>query len=267
MINIYSIPLIYHSYLVLTKAKLKLHYLLRKGNLIVKRGDLVLKYNNDGDHQELLYLANWNKYYNEEFPKLKSVINEGDTVIDVGANIGFFSLLMSKLVSKKGKVYCFEPSGSIFNKLKDNLNINNITNVIAVNKGLGENDENKIIKKNKNYSGMSSIVLEADGEFVNEKITLTSIDKYFADLPDRIQLIKIDTEGYEPYVLNGAIKTIQLHRPIIYIELAGGQFLSSSKRALKFLTDRDYTISVTEQELEFLPAGTNFIAIPKHFHD
>jgi FkbM family methyltransferase len=262
--SIYSNPILYRLYLLFVKVKLKVNYLLHQGNLSVKKGDVVMKYNNDGDNQELLYLANWNKYYNEEFPKLKSLIKEGDTVIDVGSNIGFFALMMSKLVGKKGKVYCFEPSESIFSKLKENLTLNNITNVIAENKGLGEIEENKIIKRNRKYSGMSSIVLESDGELVDEKIIITSIDKYFSNIRESINLIKIDTEGYESQVLNGAVKTINLHRPIIYIELGGGKFLPSSKKAIKFLLDNNYAISIVEEDLEFLPAGTNFTVFPNH---
>ena len=262
MIGIYSNPILYRLYLLFVKVKLKLSYLLHQGNLTVKKGDVLIKYNNDGDDQELLYLANWDKYYKEEFPKLKSLIKEGDTVIDVGSNIGFFALMMSKLVGKKGKVYCFEPSTTIFNKLKANLILNNIKNVIIVNRGAGEKEEERIIKRNSKYSGMSSIVLEYDRNLVEEKISLTTLDKYFANKLFRINFIKIDTEGFEPQVLNGAVETLKQHNPIIYIELGGGDFLSSSKQALKFLKDNNFTIAVTDEELETVPAGVNFIAYP-----
>lgn len=89
MINKYLSILFYYLHLLYFKIKLKILYCLNRKDCIVNRGNTLIKFNNDGDDQELLYIANWHKYYNEEFPKLKDLLKEGDVVIDVGANLGF----------------------------------------------------------------------------------------------------------------------------------------------------------------------------------
>jgi len=263
MKNKYVATLIYYIQLWVEKILLIIRYYLSSKNLVINKDKCLIKFNNDGDDQELLYIVNWDKYYNEEFPKLNNLINKGENVIDVGANLGFFALMISNLVGNSGKVFCFEPSRIVYNKLINNLNLNHINNVITENMGLGEKDGQKILKRNKKYSGMSSIILEQDGDVVEEKINISSIDKYFINKNLKIKLIKIDTEGFEPQVLKGALNLIKSQQPIIYIELGGGKFLKSSIEALNILLQNEYTLSVTVEELKRIKSGTNFVALPK----
>lgn len=79
-----------HLRLFVIKFNLKIKYYLNSKSLVIRRGEFLIKFNNDGDDQELLYIANWDKYFNEEYPILKSLITKGATIVDVGANIGFF---------------------------------------------------------------------------------------------------------------------------------------------------------------------------------
>lgn len=263
MNNKYIATILYYLHLTFKKILLKIMYCLNSNNLVVKKGNTLIKFNNDGDDQEVLYILNWNKYLMEELPQLTAIINRGDNVIDVGSNLGFFALLISGLVGSNGKVYCFEPSKIVYSKLLENLSLNKISNVIAENIGLGEKEEQKTLRRNIKYSGMSSILLDQDEEVVDEKIQISSIDEYFFDRNIKINLIKIDTEGFEPQVLRGALKIIKSQKPFIYIELGGGKFLKSSIEALKFLAEQGYSVSVSVEELEHVKAGTNFIATPR----
>ena len=249
--------------LVVIKIKLKTKYYLSQKKLVVNLDNYLIRFHNDGDDQELLYLANWTKYFNEEYPILNKLINSGDVVVDIGANLGFFSMMLSKLVGEKGKVLSFEPSISIYNKLIENLKLNSITNVNPENCGLGQNDEILTLKRNKKYSGMSTLVLEQDNEIIEEQVKITSLDKYFYDKEIKINLIKIDTEGFEPEVLIDAKKIINSYKPAIYIELGGGKFLKSSEKAIKILNDYGYKLPIKENDLESIPAGRNFVALPK----
>jgi hypothetical protein len=79
----------------------------------------------------------------------------------------------------------------------------------------------------------------------------------------RVSFIKIDTEGYEPQVLNGAKEFISRNKPTIYIEL-GGDYQNSSAEALKILKELNYTCEAENLDLAQIPAGTNFIATPKY---
>ncbi len=248
--------------LVVIKVQLKTKYYLSHKKLVVNHNNYLIKFHNDGDDQELLYLANWAKYFNEEYPHLSKLINSDDVVVDVGANLGFFSMMISKLVGENGQIFSFEPSINIYNKLIDNLTLNSIKNVKPENCGLGQSDQILTLKRNKKYSGLSTLVLEQDNEIIEEQVKITSLDKYFYDKKTKINFIKIDTEGFEPEVLKGAKQIINSSKPLIYIELGGGKFLQSSKDAIKILYDYGYKLSINEKELESIPAGRNFVALP-----
>lgn len=251
-----------HLRLFVIKFNLKIKYYLNSKSLVIRRGEFLIKFNNDGDDQELLYIANWDKYFNEEYPILKSLITKGATIVDVGANIGFFSMMISKLVDINGQVFSFEPSKTIFDKLNSNLKLNSFVNIYPINLGLGQKDENLILLRNTRYSGLSTIILKQDSRVTEEKIKITSLDNYFYNKSIKIDLIKIDTEGFEPEVLLGAKRILKEHKPQIYIELGGGKFLKSSKQAINILIEYGYKLSIMESELDQIPAGKNFVAIP-----
>jgi len=129
--------------------------------------------------------------------------------------------------------------------------------------GLGVIEEEKILKRDKRYSGMSSIILNSGGAMIEEMIAITTIDNYIKDKNIKIKFIKIDTEGFEPQVLKGALNLIKSQQPIIYIELGGGKFFKSSVEALNILIENEYTLSINEDDLKYVRSGTNFIAFPK----
>ena len=82
-------------------------------------------------------------YEKIETQVMKDNIKKGDVVIDCGANIGYYSLLFSKLVGDSGKVFAFEPDPTNFSLLQKNLKENNIKNVIALNLAVSDKNEKK----------------------------------------------------------------------------------------------------------------------------
>lgn len=228
--------------------------------MVVKRGDYFFRFNNDGDNQELLYLANWHKYFNEEYPTLNSLLSKGDNVVDIGANLGFFTLMISRIIGNEGKIFCFEPSLLTYNKLISNLKINEIQNAYPENFGIGSKDGHYKLKRNKKYSGLSSIVVNNSNHVYEEEIKVTTLDNYFLNKNVKIDLIKIDTEGFEPEVLRGAEKVIKNYKPIICIELGGGKFLKSSTEAMQILNQFGYRLPINASDLGTISSGKNFIA-------
>ena len=93
-----------------------------------------------------------NQIYNKfETEIVKNQIKESDIVIDIGAHIGYFSLIFAKLVGNNGKVFSFEPEPENYKILKKNIEINNYQNVILEQKGVS--DINNSVKL---YSGSTS---------------------------------------------------------------------------------------------------------------
>jgi len=134
------------------------------------------------------------------------LIKKGDVVVDIGANIGYYSLIFAKLVGNNGKVYAFEPEPNNFELLKKNVMINDYTNVELICKGVSnENGNVNFYLDNKNKGGHSLIDTIKEKESI--KIDLIRLDDYIQD--QRIAFIKIDIEGYEFEAIKGMSRILQ----------------------------------------------------------
>ncbi len=234
-----------------------------RGELIVNHGNYKFNFYGGGDRGEVLYHAFWNKMISDEKEKISNYIKRGDTVIDVGGNIGFFALILNELVGNEGKIFSFEPSKRLKDRLEKTIKINNIQNVTIVNLALGESEGNTTLHYNPKQTGLSSIIMDFNDGSLTEEIQITSLDKFAENISDRVSFIKIDTEGYEPQVLKGATELIIRDKPTIYIEL-GGNYQKSSAEALMILKELNYNCEAENLDLKTIPAGINFIATPKN---
>lgn len=157
------------------------------------------------------------QYCAREFIKNDSVI------IDAGANIGIFSLFASHL-APKGKIYSFEPIESIFGILNKNIISNNLQDSIFVyNLALGDEKGRTEMMVQDNNMGGGNIILDSDflkGRESNyhkkESIEMTTIDNFIKENNvEKVDFIKIDTEGYEKQIIQGARNTIKEFSPVI----------------------------------------------------
>ena len=125
-----------------------------------------------------------------------------DIVADIGANIGLTALFFA---SRAQKVYAFEPSRSTYRILTENLLRNGITNVEAINCGLGELEEKKTVtfsQKNRSGGYVSDKIRPEIGH-ITEDIRIDTLDMFFADKDPAPKFMKIDVEGYELSVIRG----------------------------------------------------------------
>jgi FkbM family methyltransferase len=245
-----------------TSIKLNSLKLFSGKELIVDHGKYKFNFYGSGDRGEILYHAFWERMFSEELEKVKDYIKRGDTVIDVGGNIGFFVLILNEMLGDEGNIFSFEPSKRLKERLEKTIKINNIKNVTIVNLALGESERKTTLHYNPKQTGLSSIITDFKNGLVSEEIQITSLDKFSENIQSRISFIKIDTEGYEPQVLKGARKIISRDKPTIYIEL-GGDYQDSSAEALKILKELNYNCEAENLDLKTIPAGINFIATPK----
>jgi FkbM family methyltransferase len=139
---------------------------------------------------------------------IKSKLKTGDIFIDIGANIGYYSLLAVSRVGRTGQVYAFEASPSVFSKLQANLAINKISNVVARNVAITNRASRVEIFKGEDINtGTSTIVLsqaersETKSEGLVDGRPLSDVLEM--DVIRRARMIKIDVEGAEWLVLNG----------------------------------------------------------------
>jgi FkbM family methyltransferase len=151
-------------------------------------------------------------------PNLKKIfkkhIKTGDSVLDIGANIGFHTLYFSELVGPTGKVLAFEPVPSNFEKLTNNITLNNYQNIKAEHFALGNKNElMKIAADEKSINPGAFNLFDQSGTI---EITCKIGDEVIGD--NKVDFIKIDVEGYESFVIEGLANTIKKNRPTIVFE-------------------------------------------------
>ena len=146
-------------------------------------------------------------------------IPRGGVFFDVGANIGLHSVFAAKcLQGSTGRVYAFEPVPSLREQLQASLALNNLSNVKVFPYALGDSNASSEIYFSNCNMGHSTLMPSSD---VNQvlRVEIKKLDCEFESL-DRLDLMKIDVEGYEYSVLVGAGKTIQKYRPVILLEFS-----------------------------------------------
>lgn len=128
-------------------------------------------------------------------------IKEGQVVVDVGAHIGYFTLLFSKLVGPKGAVYAFEPNPYSLAYLRRNVAVNNSRNVVVEDMAVYDRDVHiQVWAKKGGNTGDVRIFPTLNGEVVG--VDAVTLDTYFA--PRNVDFIKIDAQGAEYNILKGA---------------------------------------------------------------
>jgi FkbM family methyltransferase len=140
------------------------------------------------------------------------------TFIDVGACVGDYTLHVAKIL-KKGKVVSFEPHPDAFKWLSLSLKENGFKHVHLVNAAVGEESKMTCLYLGKR-PGWSSVTHRWD-ESKKVEVPLVTLDDYL-EHQERVDFIKIDTEGSENRVLEGASKIIKRHRPKILVETHPG---------------------------------------------
>lgn len=217
-------------------------YDINQTNALVKTGKAI-------DHEEIQLLR-----------QCLSTESENKNFIDAGANFGTYSLGIARDLAPEGKVYAFEAQRILFNMLAGSIALNGLQNVHCFNVALG------------NEAGMLEVPLfdycrplnfgsiefgpeqreklsqerRRDTDFA-EKVTLSPLDHFAFE---NIGAIKIDVEGMEIAVFDGAIETIRRWRPFLYIEV----LKSDAKVLRKKLKSLDYQVLVYK--------GMNLFGIP-----
>jgi len=168
----------------------------------------------------------------------KQLIKEGNVVIDVGANIGGYTLFFAKLVGEHGKVIVFEPVKDLFRILKFNVENAGYRNVICEMKAVSDSEYVANIALSDTNIGDNRVQY---GNFETKStIICTSLDKYLKNKNLRINFIKIDVQGYEYKVFKGMQDLLKYQEHIIIfsefwpygIKLAGDEPINLLKLVL-----------------------------------
>ena len=194
----------------------------------------------------------WEPHSRDQFKKF---VQNGMTVLDIGANIGCHTLLLSELVGEKGKVHAFEPCANNYRLLHTNCVLNRCKNTSVYKLGVSSESKTMFIpshwadvQTNQNYGCIS--LKEAKETNDDEQINTITIDSL--DLQG-VDFVKVDVEGMELHVLKGMINTIRKFRPCMYIEITAtnkvsvGELMQELKYKIINIKNDDYLVIPAEK--------------------
>jgi FkbM family methyltransferase len=154
--------------------------------------------------------------YEPEFEMLSSLVRPGDWVLDIGANVGYYSMRLSELVGRDGHVFAFEPIGATAEILSFIARFAPYENLTIFNTAVSDSPELLRFSIAKNEDGLPNYFTARATENGERTVFATTIDSIA--FPQRISFVKIDTEGAESAVLRGMEALIERYHPILLIE-------------------------------------------------
>jgi FkbM family methyltransferase len=202
-------------------------------------------------------------YDGEMISRLRTCLTPGCVVLDVGANVGFYSIALGKAVKAlKGTLYAFEPVASNLKRIEQAVVLNGLERTVQpFNIALG--DRNGVIKMfmeqdNRASTGNAIIITDHIADQLSQNVTarITKLDTFAEEQNIRsCHLIKIDVEGAEVMFLRGGIEFLSLHRPIIYGEFNAywlKRFGGSFMEVVEILKPLEYRFFKQTERTEFV---------------
>jgi FkbM family methyltransferase len=168
---------------------------------------------------------------------MSRLLRAGDTMVDVGANIGNMALAAAAGVGPDGRVYAFEPHPRIFRFLQGNIQLNHRANVIPVMCAVGSEDATLT------FTDVVSDDMNRISSEGSRRVRQVALDSYLADVP-KIRVLKVDVEGYELSVFEGASAVLNRTDYVHFEswEKHSAEFGHSSRDVWKRLWERDFDI-------------------------
>ena len=214
-------------------------------------GDCRVRYAFDlsSDVQRYMHerLATGHFYESATSRLLASVLKAGDTFIDIGAHVGYFSMLAAALVGNEGEVIAYEPSPDNYRHLVEHVALNGFSNVLPLHLAVGAQEHVASLYLNSDNDGghaLWDVGLHRDN--VQSRVTplrsptfVTRLDRVLRGRPIRsLKAIKIDVEGSEVLALRGAVEVLTLHQvPFVIAEVNryGLELMGTSELDLRVL--------------------------------
>jgi FkbM family methyltransferase len=173
---------------------------------------------------------------------VKNIVKDGDTCLDCGANLGYHTVTLSKLVGRTGKVISFEPLRIIYQQLNGNVFLNDLRNVYCLNAAVG--NERKLIQMDYVDVDATQINIGATKVGVGgDVVEMVRIDDIISN---GVSFMKVDVQGSELLLLAGAETLIKNSRPIMFVEVENNWlrcFNESSESLLNKLLSLDYILA------------------------
>jgi FkbM family methyltransferase len=231
----------------------------------------------DDPRTAIACLAVTGEYEVLETKILKFFASNSEIIFDVGANVGYYAIELGIAMRQTAVIHSFEPIPESFEQLQKNVILNSAADKVICNQSAISNSEGEMVLYKPRTSGSSASSarnLHPNEEVETVEVPMTTLDKYMISHSlEKLDLLKIDVEGSELMVVEGALESIQRHQPVIFAELLRkwcAQFGYSPNLVLEILFPLGYRcFAVSEKLPEVFSISeetkeTNFLFIPKN---
>lgn len=185
----------------------------------------------------------WGEWEPTETHWIARMLKPGDTFVDVGANVGYFTVLAGSVVGNAGRVYAFEPDPIAFSYLEKNVRLNGLENVTLIQKAASNERGTVQLYIAADNKGDHRIYQTDEGRSAID-VEAVSLDEYFAEVPGSLDFIKIDTQGAEGIILDGMPNILKAHPELkVALEFWPAGFAKMGYDAIKIvktLRSHDY---------------------------
>lgn len=183
-------------------------------------------------------------------PIFQTFLTSGAVAVDVGANVGAHTLTLAELVGKDGRIFAFEPNPAIRRRLERNLELNHFTQVTVHDCALGDTEGSMSLRvpaagsDEASNPGLASLVaLDTPHDLV--EVAVCRLDDLLDGSIERLDLLKVDVQGFEMSVFRGMTDVLQRFRPVIVFEYekwAWDKAGDSLDCALEFFAGHSYVV-------------------------
>jgi len=161
---------------------------------------------------------------------IKKELDPEMTILDIGANIGYYVLLESSVLNQNGSLYAIEPVPSTYGILQKNIALNQLSNVTTYQYAVGSAPGEAMIEvtEKRNWSHIAHSNLSAkranlisDATYQSVPVPMTTVDLFVQEQQiENVNFIRMDVEGFETEIIKGAIHTLTNHRPLkVFMEV------------------------------------------------
>jgi FkbM family methyltransferase len=194
---------------------------------------------------------------------IREVLRPDDVFVDAGANVGWYTMLASTIIGEGGHIHAFEPRHPVVDYLQRTVALNSLENLITVHSiGLSNEKKSEILMWDPISGNGGNAWLARDGVAPDRESQKIEVQPFDSLNLGRIDIIKMDVEGAEPFLLEGAKGTIDRDRPIIVTEIFPFQLelvaKCSSEYYFDFFGSRHYRGLIVDS----VRCGENVFAYP-----
>jgi FkbM family methyltransferase len=208
--------LLYHVFIQPAKIYNNIKYRLAKKESVKINGlTIYLNPQDEGLSKDLAI----NPDRESEAQSMLEEIKPNHTVIDIGANIGYYVLKESTFIGENGSIHAIEPVESNYNWLSKNIEKNNRKSVHKYRLAIGEKDGEAEIYIHAKQN-MSGLVKQEDGRYKYvEKVKVKTLTNFVKEQKIKPDFVRMDVEGYEYHIIKGGLEALKKHKPKLMMEI------------------------------------------------